>query len=86
MADLAKQTLAAAAELALTGLTEHGTVKVAVTGNSPILIEQELHDTGPVRGPVYEGSGPAIVLDYVGTKLWITNKGAATTNLRVGQA
>lgn len=85
MADLAKQTLAANAELALAGLTEHGSVKIGVTGNSKIRVEHELHDTGPVRGPVYEGFGPAIVADYVGTKLWITNIGSATLNLRVGQ-
>ena len=85
MADLAIQTLAAAAELALTGLTEHGVVKIGISGGAKILVEQELDDSPATRGPVYDGGGPSVVVDYVGTKLWITNKGTATLSIRVGQ-
>ncbi len=85
MADLAKEQLAAGGEKALINLTEHGAVKIGVSGNTKILVEQELDDDPATRGPIYEGYGPTQVVDYVGTKLWITNKGAEATTLRVGQ-
>ncbi len=87
MADLSKTTLApgVANRIALTGLTEHGVVKIGTNGKSRIVVEHELHDTGPVLGTVYDGLGPAIVADYVGTKIWVTNLGAETINIRIGQ-
>jgi hypothetical protein len=85
MADLLKTTIAAAGEEALTGLTEHGQVKIGISSNAEILVEQELDDDPATRGPVYQGKAPCVVVDYVGTKLWITNKGAEELAIRVGQ-
>lgn len=83
MADLLKTTIAAGAtNSALTSLTEHGSVKVGIKGNVEVLIEQEL-DTD-VWGSIYQGRGPAVVVDYVGTKLRFRNMGTETTQIRVG--
>lgn len=86
MADLLKTTIAAGATNSdLTALTEHGSVKVGLQGNVEVLIEQELDDSPVQWGAIYQGRGPAVVIDYVGTKLRFTNMGDATTYIRVGE-
>lgn len=87
MSDLLKTTIAAGATNSdLAALTEHGRVVVGLQGNVEVLIEQELDDSPATWGAIFQGRGPAVVVDYVGTKLRFTNKGAEETYIRVGES
>ena len=85
MADKLKTSLAANATSNLTGLTEHGTVRIKTNGT--IKVEEELDDTGSGvwQQVAVIGPGPGMDVSYVGTKLNITNIGTAAANVRVGQ-
>jgi hypothetical protein len=81
MADLYKNTLAAAGTTTLTGLTEHGRVKILHEGRLTVEAELDTDDWTLL----YDGTGPVVVVDYVSTKLRLTNPSATATKVRAGQ-
>lgn len=85
MADIAQTTIAAGVTLTsgLDSLTEHGQIKVLADGTYLIECEQ---NTG-VWVPLYRGSDPIMVFDYVGDTVRITNDtpDGSTLNIRIGQ-
>lgn len=82
MGDAYKNTVAAGATVNLTGLTEHGIVRVAA--NRGAIVEVELADD-VWTGVLVSNGGFVADVGYLGTKLNITNPGTAAMNLRVSQ-
>ena len=82
MADLAQKSLLAAATESLTGLTEHGTIRVLSSG--PFRVDCE--NASGVFQPVHEArAGGLIDVGIVGTKANIVNIGDGPITIRVGQ-